>query len=197
MNRSRTLAPLALCLALAVGACSGGDEPEAKPTKTTASPTPTVPVQPEGEFGVTYDIQNWDEIAKDEDELEVVLAWKKANEAVGVSTNTKKFRPEVRRDFSKKMQRTYASAFKYSWSRNYKVSETGIVRIASVDGTSGTSTVTACLWKPSTDVRKGSKMVGGLDQSWRKQTAKLSDQSGRWVVQTLSSDAECKGLRAP
>ena len=197
MNRSRTLAPLVLCLALAMSACSGGDEPKAKPSKTTASPTPTVPVQPEGENGVTFDIQNWDEIAKDADKLEVVTAWKKANEAVGASTNTKKFRPEVRQDFSKKMQRTYAAAFKYSWSRGYKVSETGIVRVASVNGTSGTSTVTACLWKPSTDVRKGSKMVGGLDQSWRKQTAKLSDASGRWVVQTLSSDAECKGLRAP
>ncbi len=197
MNRPRTLAPLALCLVLATGACSGGDEPEAKPTKTSATPAPTVPVQPQGEFGVTYDVQNWDEIAKDDDKLEVVAAWKKANEAAAASYNERKLLGAVRESYNRKMQRVYAKALKTGWSKKYTVRETGIVDVQSVSVDGSNATLVACNWKPSTDLYQGRKMVGGLEQSWRKHTAKLTKSSDKWTVVDVVETSDCKGLRAP
>ncbi len=196
-NRRPGLLVLLLCAVLATGACSGGDEPEAKPTKTTASPTPTVPVQPEGEFGVTYDIQNWDEIAKDEDEREVVLAWKKANEAFAASTNQKKFLEAARSGTTEKFRRQMAKALKFSWSNGYTVKKTGYVtvRSAKVDGSTGT--IDVCLWKPSIDRYKGSKYVGKFSASWDRSTATMKKSGDRWIWAGSTFNSSCKELKAP
>ena len=92
-------------LSVSVGACGVGSDGESKASPSRRRPRPPrraprprrprhlpPPAQPTGAYGVTYEIQNWEQYATDP----AVLAWKQTLEGVGGSINSGQVRRAVR-----------------------------------------------------------------------------------------------------
>ena len=192
MNRPRTLAPLALCLVLATGACSGGDEPEAKPTKTSASPTPTVPVQPQGEFGVTYDVGNWDDYADDQEKLPVILAYKNVIEAAHGSVNQGKLLPQVRASMTRAGQRQVLPVLRRALSNKWTLPAKAEGRVLSVRGSGSTRTLTMCEVMKSISYLKPDGNFVVKPQGSKQTVIKLSKTGSVWKFSGVKLGKSCQ-----
>ncbi len=180
---------VAACVSGLAG-CSGSDEkPDPKPTKT-ASPTPTIPVQPKGASGVTYEIQNWEEYADDP----AVLAWKTTFETLTGSTNKHKVLPAMRKQVSKKVFRQFVGGVNAAEQNGWHVKPVGKVKVGSAKTTGSDANLTMCLWGTSVGVyEKNGKYVGKPDKFWLRQTAKLELSEGRWVLTSFTYKGKCPG----
>jgi hypothetical protein len=133
----------AVVLLSGLSACGGSDD-KADP-KPAASATPTTPVQPKGELGVTYDIQNWDTYADDP----AVLAYKKTNEAVSASGNARRVLPAMREGLSRPLLRQYVATLNTVWKHRWHFLEEGSATVRSASSTSSRARLVMCEWKPS------------------------------------------------
>jgi hypothetical protein len=178
-------------LLLGISACGGSDDKaDPKPTKTTASPTPTPSVQPKGAYGVTFEIQNWDAYADDA----AVLAWKQINEAVAGSSNTGKLLAPMRQGMSKKVLRQYLPGVQAGWKNDWHVKPVGKVKVLSARTSSSSAQLTTCLWGPSVGFYTAKdKYFGEPEVYWLKQKVKMVLTSGTWVMDTVTFDGKCPG----
>ncbi|MET0819742.1 MAG: hypothetical protein ABWY58_02165 [Aeromicrobium sp.] len=197
-----TAAAVAVVLSVSLAACSGGgsdDKPKASPSKTpsaapatTSAAPPQPPAQPTGAYGVTYEIQNWDQYATDP----AVLAWKQTLEAVGGSVNSGKLAEPVRTGMSKKVLRDYVSSLEQARSGNWHVESVGKVRVESAENSASRSTLTTCSWAPSTVyLTKDGKSPDGDENFdvWLKNTYDLALRDGRWMITSSKSEGKCPG----
>lgn len=173
-------------LVLGLSACNGdSDEPQATPEPTETTPTGPPP-QPEGKYGVTYTIQNWDEHYEDE----AVLAWKQSIESMAGSINTGKLTPEFRRSYAKAPRDTYVAAFNYATERDMKLPEQGDARIDEANTSESSSDLVVCVWAPTTDYIDDDKAA---EEIWRKYVVSMEVSDGRWMVMESEADGECSG----
>ncbi len=192
MRRQSLAAGVAVAaLLLSLSACGGSDDKaDPKPTKTTASPTPTTPVQPKGADGVTYDVLNWETYADDP----VVTAYKVTNEAISASINGRKVLPGLRAGVDKAYLRKTVDNMKFVEKKDWHVPSTASVKVDDVS-TSGTSAaLTACVWRPSYLYQdKNDKVVGSPDKWWDKQITKFTKSGERWVLSSVELKGKCPG----
>jgi hypothetical protein len=201
--RRQWLAVGVMVVASGLAACSGGsdDKPETMPAKTssapavsTPAPTPTTPTQPQGAYGVTYEIQTWDQYASDP----AVLAWKQTLEAVSGSTNSGKVLEPVRAGMAKTVLRAYVGGFEDAWDGGWSVQPVGKVKIESADTSASKSRLVTCLWSPTTALYKknGEPVGGGTVEDlagWSKQKVEMRSRDGRWVITKVDFDGDCSG----
>jgi hypothetical protein len=193
MSRQPLVSSVALAaLLLGVSACGGSDGGRADPTptKTSASPTPTTPVQPKGADGVTYEIQNWDAYAADP----AVLAWKQIFEASNGSINRGKLLPLARTGLSKPVLRILSGNLDRSIKSGWHVKPLAKVKVESARTSGSSSRVVVCLWAPSTGLydSKGG-FVGEPERFWKRLQSDLSRTSGAWVIDTNTLKGKCPG----
>lgn len=173
-------------LVLGLSACNGdSDEPQATPEPTETTPTGPPP-QPEGKYGVTYTIQNWDEHYDDE----AVVAWKQSTEAMAGSINTGKLTPEFRSGYAKGPRDDYVEAFNYATERDMKLPEQGDARIDKAETSESTAALEVCTWAPTTDYVNDE---GSAEEIWRKYEVSMEVSDGRWVITEEDLDGECSG----
>ncbi|KQV74947.1 hypothetical protein ASC61_08015 [Aeromicrobium sp. Root344] len=184
-----------LALLLGVSACgSDDDKADPKPTKTTASPTPTTPVQPKGADGVTYEIQNWDAYADDP----AVLAWKQAVEGVAGSTNARKVLPSMRQGLSKSVLRTYVASIKQAWKGDWHVDKVGDAKVQSVRTSGNQARMVVCVWNPTTVYYdKNNKPIGDPSRAelstWARQKVTMRLTGGHWIMTAFKYSGKCPG----
>ncbi|KRC65156.1 hypothetical protein ASE12_10500 [Aeromicrobium sp. Root236] len=181
----------ALALLLSVSACGGDDDKaDPKPTKTTASASPTAQAQPKGAHGVTYEIQNWDQYADDA----AVLAWKTAFETLTGSINAHKVQPGMAKQVSTKVLRQFVAGVNAAKKNRWNVKPVGKVKVDRARSTGSQATLTMCLWGTSVGVyEKNGDYVGKPDRFWLKQTATLKLSGGRWILTSFKYKGKCTG----
>jgi hypothetical protein len=186
-----------------LGACSGGsdDKPATAPPKTssapdvtTPAPTPTIPPQPQGANGVTYEIQNWDQYANDP----AVLAWKQTLEAFGASTNAGKVLEPMRAGMAKRVLRPYVESLEQAWSGGWHVEPVGKVKVESATTSGEKAELVTCQWAPTTAfLKKNGEAAGGASADatniWAKQNLSMALKNGRWVITKFTYDGTCGG----
>ena len=153
-RQSLAAAAVAVVLSVGLGACSGGssdDDPKARPSTTpsaspaaTTAPPPQPSAQPTGAYGVTYEIQNWEQYATDP----AVLAWKQTLEAVNGSIGAGKVIEPVRTGLSKRALRPYVQSIENAWKGDWTVQPIAKVKIESVT-TAGPSKTCLLYTSPS------------------------------------------------
>jgi hypothetical protein len=194
VSRQLLVASVALAaLLLGLSACGGSeDKADPEPTKTTASPTPTptMPVQPKGADGVTYDILNWDKYADDP----VVLAYKKTNEALNASINRGKVLPDARRGVTKARLRKFVANLQIAKKNDWHLPSVAKVKVRTSNVTGAKAVVTMCVWRPTIVVYdKANKVVGKLDVWWDREVTKLTKSGDRWVMTARETKGKCSG----
>ena len=204
-GRPFAVAAVVAVLSVSVGACGGGSDRESKaspseataPAAETSTPAPPAtpappPVQPTGAYGVTYEIQNWEQYATDP----AVLAWKQTLEAVGGSVNSGKLLEPVRAGMSKKVLRRYVSSLKQAKSGGWHVEPVGKVTVESAETTASRSKLTTCSWAPSTVYFTKDDTSPDGDENfdiWHKNRYELAVRDGQWTITSVESDGNCPG----
>ena len=192
MRRQSLVTSVAVAaLLLGLSACGGSDDKaDPKPTKTTASPEPTTPVQPKGADGVTYDVLNWETYAEDP----VVMAYKVTNEAISASINARKVLPALRQGVGKAFLRTTVSNMKFVEQKRWHLPDVASVKVEDVSTTGSKTVLTACVWRPSYLYQdKNDKVVGTPDKWWDKEITKLTKSGERWVITSVDIKGKCPG----
>jgi hypothetical protein len=201
-------AAVAAVLSVSVGACGGGSDGETKAspskatapaaeTSTPATPTtpPPPPVQPTGAYGVTYEIQNWEQYATDP----AVLAWKQTLEAVGGSVNSGKVLGPVASGMSKRALRPYVQSFENAWKGKWTVPSLSKIRIESATPSGPSRTrVIVCEWSPSVNFYDKDVTPVGVSSDedlaqWGKDTVDMRLKDGRWIIARFDIDGDCPG----
>jgi hypothetical protein len=178
--------------ALLAASCSGGGaeadaEPESAPTSQEAPTGP--PPQPEGADGVTWEIQNWDEVFEDP----AVLTWKQFNEALAASIQQGELLPDARELSTRDALQPYLDSFEYARSNDFTVKDLTYARIEESRLEGASATITACTWRPSSVLYdQDGEPVSELDESWSRQIVALADDGG-WMIEDVEFDGECDG----
>lgn len=192
-NRTRTTlvtTAAAITVALGLGGCSH-DEPSPKPTRTTVTPSPTrtVPPQPDGADGVTYDVQNWEKYADDP----AVLVWKQLSETLSASVNQGRLVPRASSLASRSMLRPILKNLRFAWSHDLRVRPVARVAVLRSQKNGTRTRLVTCSWDVSADYyRADGTFYGEPESIWHKDVWTVEQQGKVHLVTSLKPSGTCR-----
>lgn len=186
----------AASLVIGVTGC-GSEAPEAaaEPSPTASeSPATSSPdspnEQPVGRYGVTYEIQDWDQHRDDV----VVVGYKQAFEAFGGSVNTHQVTDGLQARFTKPLQRTLLGRIQFAWGADLHVDPVAKVRVLSSKRSGAKGSLTVCHWVDSADFKTASNtLYGKPEPGWEKVEVDLVQRQRTWRVAQIDSVGRCPG----
>jgi hypothetical protein len=181
-----------LLSATACGASEGTKTPT--PTKATTSPTSSLPVQPQGSDGVTYDVLNWTDYAQNP----IVGAYKVTNEAYTASINRHKVLPGLREGVDRALLRKIGDDIAFVKKKRWHLPPIVTVRVRSVRTTASKAVLTMCVWRPSNSYYgDNDKIVGPPENWWDNEISTFANSGGRWVLTSVDIKGRCPGGAPP
>lgn len=182
---------MAVATILILSACGGGGSSSPESSKSS-TPAPSPAAQPKGEYGVTYEIQNWDEYAEDP----AVLAWKKISEALGAVINIERIPDYLRGRVPAETLANITQNLKNAKGRGFYYQDVAKARIESATRTGDAATLVTCEWLPSISLhQEDGKLYGddGDSEKWSKYRVTMKLAELGWIITAFKDEGTCPG----